>query len=335
MASQAPRSGPFGSYRSPFAPKYTVPTKIAGLTTTQVMRLMPMATTMGAATGIFAIFFLGDVPRIREDILMNIPIIGSYWDRLIAPEDNAVNIRLDIYIGILQRATQGSDTGHVHGLLDFFKPYLIGSDPVYPYQGWFSFEGIPLKWHYPVGLLYDLYASTEPALEQSDDKDTRYPCRKTLPWKLTLHFQDWPDQELVGLDEQGRVMHDFFMNSVKEADFVRNGTGKSIMTLSKEDSNKLWTSIQERSEKPSIKVVQSQFPPKISTVSVGTEKQIQTIGTALHSVAPSLFPDDKDTNMATPILHGAAVPMSAPLEEMARCAAYADGWLNIVVWMHG
>ncbi|GBF62158.1 autophagy protein [Trichophyton mentagrophytes] len=231
-------------------------------------------------------------------------------------------------------------------LLDFFKPYLIGSDPVYPYQGWFSFEGVPLKWHYPVGLLYDLYSSTQPSLEQ-----------------------DWPDQELVGLDEQGRVMHDFFMNSVKEADFVRNGTGKSIMTLSREDSNKLWTSIQEhsfqtfhrvnntllpnistpfrnvplriylpvapRSEKPSIKVVQSQFPPKISTESAGTEKQIQTIGTALHSVVPSLFPDDKDTNMATPILHGAAVPMNAPLEEMVRCAAYADGWLNIVVRMHG
>ncbi|EFE40001.1 hypothetical protein TRV_05296 [Trichophyton verrucosum HKI 0517] len=49
---------------------------------------MPMATTMGAAAGIFAIFFLGDVPRIREDILMNIPVIGSYWDRSIAPEDN-------------------------------------------------------------------------------------------------------------------------------------------------------------------------------------------------------------------------------------------------------
>lgn len=47
-----------------------------------------MAATMGAATGIFAIFFLGDVPRIREDILMNIPVIGSYWDRSIAPEDN-------------------------------------------------------------------------------------------------------------------------------------------------------------------------------------------------------------------------------------------------------
>lgn len=39
--------------------------------------------------------------------------------------------------------------------------------------------------------------------------------------------------------------------------------------------------------------------------------------------------------MATPILHGAAVPMNAPLEEMVRCAAYADGWLNIVVRMHG
>ncbi|KAM5454997.1 hypothetical protein McanCB49686_003913 [Microsporum canis] len=49
---------------------------------------MPMAATFGAATGIFAVFFLGDTPRIREDILMNIPLIGSYWERSIAPEDN-------------------------------------------------------------------------------------------------------------------------------------------------------------------------------------------------------------------------------------------------------
>ncbi|KAF3482949.1 autophagy protein [Arthroderma uncinatum] len=304
-----------------------------------------MATTFGAATGIFALFFLGDVPRIRDDILMNIPVIGSYWDRSIAPEDNT---------------------------------YLIESESVYPCQGWFSFEGVPLKWHYPVGLLYDLYAGAQPgastpstaAKEQDADNDGAYVSRETLPWKLTLHFQDWPDQELVSLDEEERVMHDFFMNSVKEADFVRNGTGKSIMALSREDSKKLWTSIQQHSfqtfyrvnstllpnlstpfrniplriylptpsepEKPSLKVVQSPFPPTIpvSVSSGAAERRTQTIGTALNSLMPSLFPDEKSTSMATPILHGAEVPMSAPVEEVVRCAAYADGWLNVVIRVH-
>ncbi|KAK2865123.1 hypothetical protein FQN49_003891 [Arthroderma sp. PD_2] len=89
MASQAPRAAAAaGSYRSPFAPKYTVPLKFGGLTLTQGMRFMPIATTFGVAAGIFGVFFLGDVPRIREDILLNIPVIGSYWEKRIAPEDN-------------------------------------------------------------------------------------------------------------------------------------------------------------------------------------------------------------------------------------------------------
>lgn len=42
-----------------------------------------------AVTGIFgALYFLGDVPRVRKDILEKVPIIGPYWHREIAPEDN-------------------------------------------------------------------------------------------------------------------------------------------------------------------------------------------------------------------------------------------------------
>lgn len=67
----------------------------------------------------------------------------------------------------------------------------------------------------------------------------------TLPWRLTVHFSDWPDEELVRLDADGMVMHDAFINSVKEADFLRNGTAKGIMTLSKEDSAGLWQAVQD------------------------------------------------------------------------------------------
>lgn len=35
-----------------------------------------------------------------------------------------------------------------------------------------------------------------------------------------MHFTDWPDEQLVRLDAEGRVMHDAFINGVKEVSFM-------------------------------------------------------------------------------------------------------------------
>ena len=48
----------------------------------------PMAATFAAATGIFALFFFAEVPRVRIDIVEKIPVIGSYFKKEIPPEDN-------------------------------------------------------------------------------------------------------------------------------------------------------------------------------------------------------------------------------------------------------
>lgn len=130
----------------------------------------------------------------------------------------------------------------------FFAFFLI--DPsVAPDEGWFSVEGVPLKWHYPLGLLYDLFSGAAPAQADRSDDANHSPSRpqpSTLPWRLTLHFTDWPGDQLVQPDAEGKVLHDAFINSVKEADFLRNGTAKGIMSLSKDDSTQLWTAVQER-----------------------------------------------------------------------------------------
>lgn len=112
-----------------------------------------------------------------------------------------------------------------------------------PHDGWFTFEGVPLKWHYPVGMLFDLYAGADPATRTSTQGDGS--TQPSLPWRLTVHFSDWPDEDLVRLDADGMVMNDAFINSVKEADFLRNGTAKGIMSLSKEDSSGLWKAVEE------------------------------------------------------------------------------------------
>ncbi|KAL4761479.1 autophagy protein 5 [Aspergillus foveolatus] len=279
----------------------------------------------------------------------------------------------------------------------FFYSSLIDPTASEPHDGWFSFEGVPLKWHYPVGLLYDLYAGADPATKSSE---AEAPGDEQLPWRLVVHFSDWPDAELVRLDAQGMVMHDAFINSVKEADFVRNGTAKGIMTLSKDDSSGLWKAVQDvdlpsfqrimnillppnphqplrnlpvrlflplppkpdsdsDSDSPFVKVVQSPISPTISTTPSQLQRhmaqstlsssgvsgsspsaaqpqlQTQTIGTALHSILPNLFPSRRTPVIAKPVLHGAQVPMSASVEEVVRAAAYGDGWVYIVIRMMG
>lgn len=53
-----------------------------------IVHSLPMATMFTAATGIFALYFFSEVPRVRKDIIEKIPIIGSYFHKEIPPEDN-------------------------------------------------------------------------------------------------------------------------------------------------------------------------------------------------------------------------------------------------------
>ncbi|XP_022655162.1 autophagy protein 5-like [Varroa jacobsoni] len=68
---------------------------------------------------------------------------------------------------------------------------------------------VMLRWHLPIGLLYDLHGGGK------------------LPWTIIIHFRDFPDKELIACETK-QVAEAQFMNSVKEADFLK--TRKKIMT---------------------------------------------------------------------------------------------------------
>lgn len=109
-----------------------------------------------------------------------------------------------------------------------------------------------------------------------------------------------------------------------------------------EQSNVNPTSSQPQGQ---IRVIQSQIPPYSSASTAPTTSQLrlpssgqgtpQTLGTALHSLLPSLFPSRRTPILAKPLLHGAPIPMNAVLEEVASKACYADGWVNIVIAITG
>src|ERR1700733_2634597 len=126
-------------------------------------------------------------------------------------------------------------------------------------DSWFSTsdEGTPLRWHYPIGLLHDLYFS------HRDGKDM------DQIWRLTVHFSPAPSSPDLLLfrsidGEDNCAMTDtlssLYFATVKQADFLRNGTGKRINNLSRSDQMQFWESVwngdRERFWKGNAGVVQ-------------------------------------------------------------------------------
>jgi hypothetical protein len=85
--------------------RYTIPKNYHGITSQAVMRayvplpflqthqLTPppsgiLAGGFGGVAGFFALFFFAEVPRVREDIMKKVPVLGSYFNVEIPPEDN-------------------------------------------------------------------------------------------------------------------------------------------------------------------------------------------------------------------------------------------------------
>jgi hypothetical protein len=61
---------------------------LGGLSFGKALRYGYIASGYGVAAGVFALFFFGELPRVRHDILSKVPVIGEYWVREVPPEDN-------------------------------------------------------------------------------------------------------------------------------------------------------------------------------------------------------------------------------------------------------
>ncbi|KAI5271860.1 putative autophagy protein Apg5 [Aureobasidium subglaciale] len=244
----------------------------------------------------------------------------------------------------------------------FFAPNLINPS-IPPHSAWLSFQNVALKYHYPIGLLYDLFSGSQP----SDSEDDGTEEAEQLPWKLELRYSEFPRQQLMELDADGKVVRDCYVNAVKEADVIRNGKGNVYLGLSQVDCDTQWQAVQTHNlQKFNTINTKLLNPPGTSLRNVpmkiylptapisnpgdgevqasirtvqdlvplfSASRQANTLGMALNTILKTVFPSRRNPVLASPVLHGAVVPMSAPVEELMRAAAFADGFLHVVVVM--
>ncbi|BFI24572.1 autophagy-related protein 5 [Marchantia polymorpha subsp. ruderalis] len=115
--------------------------------------------------------------------------------------------------------------GYLPLLADSIKPHFQSTLPPGSDTIWFDYEGLPLKWHIPTGVLFDLLCA-EPE----------------RPWNLTVHFRAYPFDLLSPCEGEDSVKWNF-VNALKEASYVMFGSTKSVMNLSQTEQSDLWKSV--------------------------------------------------------------------------------------------
>ncbi|KAG1716086.1 hypothetical protein ID866_1058 [Astraeus odoratus] len=114
---------------------------------------------------------------------------------------------------------------------------------------WFeSEEGTLLKWHWPIGLIYDNHTITTsvraPSTASSSTGTGAAPDLEILPLKLILHLVSPPTEKLL-LPHSQEACKQAFMGQLKEADFIRWGNTKRMTGLRKTDQDGIWEGIKE------------------------------------------------------------------------------------------
>jgi len=210
--------------------------------------------------------------------------------------------------------------------------FLLASPPI-KNEIWFEYKGKPLKWQYPIGVLFDLLSN-----------------EGELPWSLSVHFQGFPVETILRCPNQETVKG-LFVNVLKEANFIRYGDAAKVNSLSVSDSSSIWEGIVHHdflkfwqantkllpSELSSIKHVpirlfqHGSFASIQDLIQPADEQGIpRTLGSVLTQLLPSLFPttEPSTTNV---IIQGISPSLDTPITWLSENCSHPDNFLYIIV----
>ncbi|ORY03625.1 APG5-domain-containing protein [Basidiobolus meristosporus CBS 931.73] len=210
---------------------------------------------------------------------------------------------------------------------------------------WYSCNRVPLKWNYPIGLLYDLATATSNFSSGAHDG--------SLPWKVTVHCKEYPGDKLIR-SPSSNMARDYFMSIMKEADYLRNGSTKKVMNLSKQDQLQLWDSIVADSFE-NFWLVNTQLitndnqPPKHVPLRIylpadcpilqepitvyKDSGEEYTIGEIFMLLLPDLF-DGPSLPKASAVIHGISLSLDTPLPWLYQNLSFPDNFLHIVITLN-
>ncbi|KAL4084801.1 hypothetical protein QTP88_027703 [Uroleucon formosanum] len=195
---------------------------------------------------------------------------------------------------------------------------------------WLEFKNIPLKWNNPIGVLYDLFTINDKQVD--------------LPWKITVHFDNFPEDQLLRCSCRESVESNF-MSSMKEADMLKHRS-QVFSTMQRHQHNQLWTGLlndkfdqfwsenkklMEPSEGSYFKHIPIHFYRSGSSVMTQTlVKPVSDDGNhiTLGELIKLNYPSLDNPKIFT---HGICIPHETPIQWMSEHMSYLDNFLHLVI----
>ncbi|XP_046740267.1 autophagy protein 5 [Diprion similis] len=189
---------------------------------------------------------------------------------------------------------------------------------------WLEFNGAPLKWHLPIGVLLDLHAT-----------DIQ------LPWNITVHFDKFPENTIMHCQNK-EVVESYFLACIKESDVLKH-RGQVVSSMQKKDHNQLWLGLlndkfdqfwavnrrlMESNNDDGFKYIpfrcylsEEKYIQKL-VKPVNEEGQRKKLGHLLSEV----FPDREKVVVRT---HGIIPLPETPLQWLSEHLSYPDNFLHL------
>lgn len=203
---------------------------------------------------------------------------------------------------------------------------------------WYSYNNIPLKLHYAVGLLYDIYVC-------SKEKHSQISEKSILPWEINIHFSDFPKNKLIKIKDLN-TLKDTYFTTLKESDYMRYGNANKVMCLSLDDQSTLWNSLCNSKFKEfwniNCKLLNSLPWSNISARIYINDTVIQerftnineeniTLKDLINAWCPEIFSKNEENINYQYIIHGLNISLDTPLLWLGQYFSYPDNWLHIVL----
>ncbi|GAU95815.1 hypothetical protein RvY_07367 [Ramazzottius varieornatus] len=192
---------------------------------------------------------------------------------------------------------------------------------------WLDWEGTPLRLHYPVGVLFDMYAN-----------------EGILPWTVTVHYTNFPESELIHLPSRDAV-EAHFMFTLKEADSLKH-KNTLVSNMQKKDHKQLWTGLlndrydqfwainrklmETSTENPFFRYIPFRIyqpdKPFIQTLVRPVDEEGRRL--TLEQLLKRTLPDASDRTVK---IQGIRVPEQTPIQWLSEHFSHPDNFLHICV----
>jgi len=175
-----------------------------------------------------------------------------------------------------------------------------------------------------------------------------------LPWKIRLHFTNYPSAELLDLDVSSSgvltTVEKTFKNSLKQSLVLQHNQNKVALNMTKQTHQRIWDSIltskyatykpiqqdiQASTDSISLIPVRLVISPSKPVIQKRCSDTSLTLGELLHLWQPQHFPKHDDKIVPSETISwkcaGLSPPLNMPILELWNSLSHPDGFLYICV----